>query len=105
MRETDDSLTAPARRQDSAIPHCPQYRGVRTDRRYPVTGYCALAAAPFHLMIPSTEEFRSLCTTRRFCRCLWFEGHRGGDREASWPRSAGSNVWACPPIGWSWACD
>jgi hypothetical protein len=57
----------------SAIPCCPQFRLARRAGTYPVRGYCTLGVAPGGLMVPSTEEFQTACTTRQYAHCPWFD--------------------------------
>ncbi len=88
---------APERRS----PRCPQFRATRGTGGYPISGYCALATAPGALMIPSVEEFRTLCATPAFHHCPWFEA----PQRAGAPAVAPHDVWRCPTLRWSRTSD
>ncbi len=88
------------RRRDPSIPCCPQFRALRGDGAYPIPGYCALAAAPGALMIPSVEEFRTLCTTLAFRHCPWCESRHPAEPLGA-PPIALRDTWACPKLRWS----
>ncbi len=91
----DATAVHPTTGQSSDAPlHCPQFRALRGDRAYPISGYCALTAAPGALMIPSAEEFRTFCTTRAYPFCPWAEPHD------TLPVPL-LDRWACPTLRWS----
>ncbi len=79
---------------------CPQFRALRSDGSYPIPGYCTLAAAPGALMVPSTEEFRTLCTTLAFRHCPWWETRQPVEASPVALRDS----WACPKLRWSRTC-
>ena len=69
-------------------PRCPQFRASRSERLYPVEGYCVLAESPGWFMIPSIEEYRASCTTARFEGCCWFRGTGAGPGAVETPPPA-----------------
>ncbi len=85
-------------------PCCPQFRPLSDNGAYPIPGYCALAAAPGALMIPSVEEFRTLCTTHAFHRCPWWETRQAGELPGT-PPATRRDRWACPTLRWSRTSD
>jgi hypothetical protein len=88
-----------AARPDSPSPQCPQFRAARQGRGYPGTGYCLRAGPAGHLMIPSTEEFRTLCTMPHFRDCPWFGAPQTSGATGARPRGQPSpprDDWACP---------
>ncbi len=93
-------LPTSAQRSDPHLPHCPQFRPLRDDGAYPIQGYCALSTAPGALMIPSMEEFRTLCTTHAFPHCPWWETRQTVELRGA-PAVAASEGWACPTLRWS----
>jgi hypothetical protein len=58
--------------QGNSRPLCPQLRGCRSERLYPVQGYCVLTESPGWFMIPSIEEYREYCATPQYGECCWF---------------------------------
>jgi hypothetical protein len=59
------------RLKEARLPVCPRIRTAHGKWLSPVDGYCVLGCQP-GCMIPSPEEFRSYCTTARYCECPWF---------------------------------
>jgi hypothetical protein len=61
-------------------PACPHFQRAQADWLYPVSGYCR-GLPQGVLMIPSMEEYRTLCATAQHTTCLIYRG-RQGDAEA-----------------------
>ncbi len=93
-------LPTATQRPDPPHPCCPQFRPLRGDGTYPIPGYCAPAAAPSALMVPSVEEFRTLCTTPAFRHCPWGETRQTAELPTA-PPVAARNLWMCPTLRWS----
>ncbi len=101
MPQMKHDRSTPTRAPERRSPCCPQFRAARGEGGYPIPGYCTLSAAPGALMIPSVEEFRTLCTTPAFRHCPWFEAPQRVGAAAVGPR----DVWTCPTLRWSWTSD
>ncbi len=101
MPQTKHDRSMPTRTPERRSPCCRQFRAARGTGGYPISGYCALATAPGALMIPSVEEYRTLCTTLAFRHCPWFEAPQRVGAPAVAPR----DVWTCPTLRWSRTSD
>ncbi len=93
-------LPMAAQQSDPLPPRCPQFQPLYEGGAYPIPGYCALSAAPGALMIPSLEEFRTLCTTPMFHHCPWCETRQAGELPGA-TAAARHDRWACPTLRWS----
>jgi hypothetical protein len=70
-----DTPTPPKAAPDGQC--CPFLQPAQADWIYPVAGYCGGLPQGL-LMIPSVEEFRSLCSTEDHGTCLFYR-YRQGD--------------------------
>jgi hypothetical protein len=77
-----------AARPDFPSPQCPQFRAARQAG----AGYCLRAGPAGHLMIPSTEEFRTLCTMPHFRHCPWFGAPQTSGAPGARPRDNAGKV-------------
>ncbi len=91
MLQNTHERPTPTETQELPSPHCPHFQAARGDGAYPIHGYCTLAAGPGALMTPSTEEFRTLCTTSHSPHCPWREAPCG-DRSPVRREGGGTTV-------------
>jgi len=65
---------------------CPFLQPAQADWIYPVAGYCRGLPQGL-LMIPTVDEYRTLCSTEGHRACPIYRHHRGEDSLEAWLRT------------------
>ncbi len=78
-------MTQNSRNPQGVAERCPFLEAVEGNWRYQVPGYCQ-GGPQGVLMIPTLNEFRTLCSTPQHAACPIFRSRRGEDSLEAWLR-------------------